>query len=61
MFGEGLLENGGGEEGQLFLAQGASEVINFLNVLEMGRGGEFFGLDWLKVFFFFCFCFFSWM
>ena len=47
-------------EGQLFfLVQGASEVFNFLNVLEMGWGGEFFGLDLLKVFFFFCF--FSWL
>ena len=65
VLGEGLLENGGGEERerQLFLVQGASEVFNFLNVLEMGWGREFFGLDLLKVFFFFffCFCFFSWL
>ena len=69
VLGEGLLENGGCEEvigweeggGKLFLVQGASEMFNFLNVLEMGRGGEFFGLDLLKAFFFFFFSFFSWL
>ena len=70
MLGEGFLEKGEGEEmigweereGQFFfLVQGASELFNFLKVLEMGWGREFFGLDLLKVFFFFCFCFFSWL
>ena len=50
MLGEGFLEKGEGEEmigweereGQFFfLVQGASELFNFLKVLEMGWGREF--------------------